>query len=143
MSEAFLRVAVVWADPDLLDLEVVVRFQEWSGITRAYVSRSEVRAFAADLDAVVAGGTEARFLGGQRNLGYAEFSLREYTGVRRLAIDLVIGNAYGGGPGSGSQELRISVPIEHGALPRFADALRAVVKRERGEATLALLQRWP
>jgi hypothetical protein len=69
MSEAFLRVAVVWADPDLLDLEVVVRFQEWSGITRAYVSRSEVRAFAADLDAVVAGGTETRFLGGQRNLG--------------------------------------------------------------------------
>lgn len=143
MTDDFLRVAAVWADPDLIELEVVVRFQAWGGAARAYVTRGELRTFAAALDAVADGATEARFLGGQRDLGYAELALREYDRPRHLAMDVVVGHVADGRPGSRMSEVQVSVPVERGTLSAFADGLRHIAATERGETALALPPAWP
>jgi hypothetical protein len=143
MADAALRIAAVWADPDLIEVEVVVRFQEWGGAARAYVTRGELLAFAAQLDSVARGATAAEFLGGQRDLGYAEVALREYDRPRHLAMDVLIGRTADERPGPGRCEVQVSVPVERGALPAFADGLRHLAEHERGEVALPLPPEWP
>jgi hypothetical protein len=145
MPDAELSVAVLWADPDLLAIQVSVRFDPWSGSEQAYVTRSELTEFAKALDRVAGGGSEAVLAGGQRDLSYAELRVFEYGGARRLGMDILLGSAAGRiiNEPSHPLELRLSVPFERGQLPSFTTGLRSVVAAETGEARLPLLQGWP
>ncbi len=143
MPDAYLRLAAVWADPDLIEIAVELRFQAWAGASRAYVTRDELRSFAAQLDAVVAGGVEAQLSAGQRDLGYAEFSVREYSMARHLAMDLAIGQAADGRPGPSKTHVQVAVPVERGSLAALASGLRQFAETERGAVTVALPPDWP
>jgi hypothetical protein len=146
LAPAYIRCAVVWSDADLLEIQTVVRYQEWGGGERAYVSHDELPAFAAALEALAAGRqTEASLAAGQRDVRWTERSLREYGLARRLAIHVALGAADGDAPGAvgGPTELRITVPVERGQLEPFAAALRRISTDEQGEAVLSLLTSWP
>ena len=145
MSEAELVCAVVWADVDILSLEVRIRFQGWAGHECAYASRGELTAFADALDHVANGGTAAVLEVGQANMSYVALRLFEYEKARRLGIDVTLGRAAGGisNRPSYAAELRMSVPTERGFLPQFANGLRGLVRREEGECRLALPEDWP
>lgn len=145
MSENHLQCMVVWSDPDLLEIRTTVKFRDWAGGEQAYVTRGEVQNFASALDEVASGSTSATLLAGQRDLSFSELNLREYGRARRLALDVHLGRASGAGghPRDGASELRLTVPIERGQLTGYAAALRRVVAKESGEATLMLPEDWP
>ena len=140
-----LSVSVVWSDIDLLELDLAVSFAVWSGAERAYVTRDELIAFAASLDAVVAGSTSAQLNAGQSDLGYGVCRIFEYDRARRLGMEVIVGHAGGNVTNRPdyARELRISAPLERGQLVAFAGALRRLVIEERGTATLELLADWP
>jgi hypothetical protein len=148
MSEPGLSISVVWFDVDLLELEVLVEFDAWSGAERGYVTREELIAFADALDRVAAGVNEATLEAGQAALGYAKCRVFEYTGVRRLGMEVVLEREGGRSPeladlSNCARNLRVSIPIERAPLPAFARALRAITASERGTAFLPALPTWP
>ena len=137
--------SIVWSDPDLLELEASVRFEDWAGRERGYVTRGELAAFIAALLAVADGGTEAVLDAGQDDLGYVQLRVSEYGGARRLMLGLKLGRAAGSisnQPG-GVTELQLSVPIERGQLAAFARSLDTIAQAEQGTAHLPLPARWP
>lgn len=144
MPKATLTCAVVWSDPDLLEVRTEVQFQAWAGAEQAYVTRGELTAFAAALDQVAKGEREALH-GGQRDLSYVELQVFEYGLARRLALDVALGEAEGRyiGRPSHARELKITVPLERGTLAQFAAELRTLVVAESGIAMLPLLADWP
>lgn len=139
MSSAFLSVTAVWADPDLIEIAVDVQHRAWGGTTKAYVTRDELRVFATDLALVVEGHNTAAFNAGQRNLGYANLTIREYDRARRLLMDVVLGQSGDGNVEGTARELRVTVPIERGGLAEFRERLRRIADTDAGEAMLVLL----
>lgn len=145
VSDYQLSLAVVWADIDLLEIELSVSFMAWSGLERSYVTRDDLTSFAASLDEVVAGSTAAEFSAGQPDLGYGSCRVFEYDRARRLGMEVVVGHAGGNVVNRPDypRELRVSVPIERGQLSVFASRLRQLVASERGTASLPILSDWP
>jgi hypothetical protein len=142
---AELVLDLVWSDPELIEISVTVGFGGWAGQERAYATRSEVLAFAAAMEAVANGNTEARLDAGQPELSWIELRVYEYTRARRLGLAIRLGRA-----GSsisnwehGDTKLEFAVPIERGALPAFAHGLRSIVAEERGQVHLPVLEDWP
>ena len=91
VAEAYLSVTAVWADPDLIEIAVVARFEEWGGGTRAYVTRGELRTFAAELDAVSEGAVGAQLVAGQRKTHAARLGRLERRGFSAEQIARIRG----------------------------------------------------
>jgi hypothetical protein len=140
----YLRCAVIWSDPDLLEIHASVRFRDWAGAETAYVSRGEIQEFAEALKEVVTGGRSASLNSGQEDLSFVKLNIREYGLAKRLALDLHLGRASGTvlGSNAGASELRLSVPVERGQLTGFVAALRRSIAAESGEAVLPLPSGW-
>jgi hypothetical protein len=144
MSISNLSIAVVWSDSDLLEIRLAVAFGGWAGAERVYVTRDDLTGFAAALDAVAEGADGARLSVGQPDLSYATVDVFEYGGARRLGMHVVAGHAVDPAsyrPDRGG-ELRVSLPIERGALPAFAAALREITLAEQGIADLFVPSDW-
>ncbi len=140
-----LSFAIVWADVDLLEVELSVRFAPWAGAERMYVTREEMTAFAQELLAVAAGANQASLDIGQPDLGYGQLRLFEYAGPRRLGFDIVLGHAGGivSNQPDRARSLRISVPIERGHCEECAAGIAAIVAAERGIVHLPISPDWP
>ena len=141
MSESELSCAVVWSDEHMLEAEVRVAFDGWTGSIRAYVDREDLLGFADDLDLVASGARAAEVRLGEPVSGQVSMRVFEYGLARRLAIDvtLVRGAAFIGVGGDDRRDFRLSVPVERGPIPQFAAALRLSVHAERGIARLPVL----
>jgi hypothetical protein len=140
-----LSLETTWADQDLIGVRVVLASPLWAGGAEAFVTRTELTAFADALDALGAGAEDAVLEAGQRDLGYADLRVYEYGLARRLAVAVHLGTAAASSSSCahGDTELRTAAPVERGAFAAFAAALRAIVRDERGRAALALLPDWP
>ena len=145
MDGNYLLCAVVWSDPDLLEIRTAFQFRDWAGAERAYVTRGELMDFAEALDEIAEGGSSALLQAGQHDLSFAALNFREYGLARRLALDVHLGRAAGTihGPTEAGSELRLTVPVERGQLTGFAAGLRRMTAAESGETTLALPSDWP
>jgi hypothetical protein len=145
LSNNQLTFSPVWSDDDLMDVEVAVAFQEWTGSTSAYATRHELRAFARDLVAVEEGASSASLDAGQLDLGYVACRVFEYDGARHLGLELRIGHAghHLMNRPDFSRQVHVSVPVERGQLSRFASELQNLIITETGTATLQLLADWP
>lgn len=137
--------SVTWADSDLLEISAKVLFANWAGHERAYVTRDELNRFARELDDVAEGGSKADLRAGQSDLSYVSFEAFEYGRARQLGLRIHLGRdptSISNHPAAGT-EMRISVPVERGQLTAFASALRSMISREAGVATLTLPPDWP
>jgi hypothetical protein len=93
LSSDQLTLSAVWSDVDLVELEVAVEFQDWTGSASAYATRAELQAFARDLVAVEEGANAAVLDIGQADIGYATCRVFEYDLARHLGIEIRIGHA--------------------------------------------------
>lgn len=143
-----LRFAVRWQDVDLIELDVSLRTPTWAGRAPGYVTRDDLRQFAASLDTVAEGGTAARFASldaGQPEFGFARVELYEYSRARHVGvrIHLGLGKAEAEEQSARYGELRAAAPIERGALHSFAHGVRAIARDSSGECALPILPDWP
>ena len=145
MPDNGLSFSVVWADEDVLELEVAVRFGVWAGAGRMYVAREALSGFAETLTAVAKGGTSATLTLGQSDLGYGKCSVFEYGRSRRLGMDVLVG--HGGGMTSNRPDhprvVRVAIPIEREGLSQFAIGIQQIIRDERGVVRLPSPSDWP
>jgi hypothetical protein len=145
--------AVVWSDPDLLELEARVRFGGWSGHERAYVGRDELVAFADALDGLVEASAEdalhatALLRAGQPNLSWVTLRVSAYDHGRRLSMHVALGRADAvlklPNERRRGTSLRMNVPLEREAAARLAAALRGMARTDAGAARVDLPSAWP
>jgi hypothetical protein len=137
-----LRIAVVYVDEHLIELEAVVHAGDWCGRARAYTVPPDIATFAVALQQFGSGGSSGAEFAAGADTGIGLIALRFYRVDRAGHIACHVRLATGGLPTGHRPEevfrLSIEVRAEASAVDRFARQLSELARTRAGRAALSL-----
>ena len=140
MENHFVRIEVLWADEDLVDLGVTVAYGDWSAFVSCYASPSQFAGQAGRLRRWVSAPTGRVRMNLVENTEWNSMSLEFYTvdpaGHARCAVELLRHPADMSSRHQETWRMVIALETELGLIEQFARDCGSICATSEGEALL-------